>query len=153
MPTALVSPLQWANFEATQNKFHMEVGQGILTWIKTSIKAIPKMGNDEDVKHTTNVELNCLFDYNVKRVWPLTKYTDTGEEDKQSEVAILNKDYLRSLNLLDANDNFAYDAGSDKFIYKGIMYYAAGDTYVSQLPGNTDLFYYLVLKRTDNASA
>lgn len=145
----LVSPLQWANFKAIQNKFHGEVGQGIITWIRTTTKSIPKMGNDSDLKFTEPIDLVCLFDYNVKRVWPLTKYTDTGEEDKQSEVAILNKDYLRSLNLLDGNGNFAYNAGEDKFIHKGITYYSSGDTYVAQLPGNEDLFYYLVLKRTD----
>ncbi len=147
--TNLVSPSQWANFKAIQNKFHSEVGQGIITWVRTTTPSIPKMGNDEDIKFTDDIELICLFEYNIKRVWPLTKYTDTGEEDKQSEVAIISKDYLQSLNLLDGDGNFAYDAAKDKFIHKGITYYSAGDTYVAQLPNNDDLFYFLVLRRSD----
>lgn len=149
MSTPYVSLSQWAKFKAIQDGFHAEVGQNIITWVRTTTKSIPKMGNDEDNKYTANMDLVCLFDYNVKRVWPLTKYTDTGEEDKQSEVAILSKTYLESLNLLDINGNFAYNPAEDKFIHKGITYYSAGDTFVSQLPGNDDLFYFLVLRRSD----
>lgn len=153
MPT--ISPAKWAATRAIIDNFTNDpingTGLSELIWQRSIVSPIPKLGNDEDIKFEENITLKCLFEYNVKRVWPLTKYTDSGEEDKQSVVAMLNVTYLESLNLLDENRNFAYSPAHDKFIHKGIEYYSAGDTPVSQVQADA-IWYYLVLRRSDFAT-
>lgn len=147
----LISDAEWADFANTITQFSEDTAQQDLLWQRTLVPAIPKLGNDEDTKFEAEVTLKCLLVYNVKRVWPLTKYTDSGEEDKQSVVAMLLIQYLEDNNYLDANGNFAYDAGKDKFIIQGITYYSAGDTSVSQLK-SSPLYYNLILRRSDYAT-
>lgn len=139
--------INWAAFKKVVNNFHNEANQADIIW-KRNINRISRVGEDQLIDDYEIITLKGLIQYNDFRTWPITRFTNTGNEDKQSEVLILNIAYLKSLNLLDEQENFIYNADKDRFISKGIEYEDAGSTPVSQASDETLLFY-IVLKRTN----
>lgn len=144
-----ISPLQWAKYKRIVNEFHDDANQTPIIW-KRKIASVPKFGENINSPRD-EVELLGLIQYNNYRTWPMTLFSQTGSEDKQSEVLILNIDYLKRNDLLDKNGNFAYNPAEDEFIHNGIKYEAAGDTQTSQT-NNEALFFMIVLKRKNNAT-
>lgn len=139
----------WAKYKKTISSFHDEVGQDEIIW-QRHLKTIPRHGEDKP-RIAEPIVLKGLYQYNGFRVWPLTMYTSSGEEDKQSEVIIFSMSYLRSLNLLDDAGKFIYDQAQDRFIHKGILYESGGDTFLAQAQ-DEPLLYLLILKRINGTS-
>lgn len=143
-----ISDEDFSQYSTIINDFGADVSKDTLLWYKC-IGSIPRMGSDQDItKFAEPVALNILMQYNAFRTWPITTYTEKGEEDKQSELAYLSISYLQSLELLDSDGNFAYDASKDRFKHKGILYYDSGHTPVAQAGANP-LYHILILKRVD----
>ena len=145
----MINQRQWARYKEIVNKFHDSANQTPIIW-KRKLPSVPVFGENKNSPREETTLLG-LIQYNNYRTWPMTMFAQTGSEDKQSEVLILNIDYLRRSNLLDENGNFAYNPVEDEFIHKGIKYEAAGDTETSQTD-NEGLFFMIVLKRKNNAT-
>lgn len=142
---------QWADIRQIVNDFGDDVNKDILIWEKWK-GSIPIHGSDQDVpQFELPLQLNCLAQYNVFRTWPITSFVESGSQDKQSILILLNISYLASLNLLDADSKFAYNPQNDRFIFRGQLYYDAGNTGASATDIDP-LFYILILKRVDNDS-
>lgn len=144
---AFIDKNEWSKFTNIINEFHNDAFQDTLTWYRYK-EVIPRHGADE-AAYAMPQNLNCLFHYNYFRTWPLTDYTITGEIDKQSELAIMNVEYLRSLNLLDDKLKLIYNPDKDIFIHRNTTYVASGDTFIAQADG-TPLLFIIVLKREAN---
>lgn len=144
-----ISPSLWGKYKGIINEFHNDAFQDEITWIK-NLGEIPRHGEDRSLNNDPII-LKGLFQYNGFRVWPLTQYTPSGEEDKQSEVIIFNLEYLRSLNLLDEHGMFTYNPAKDIFIHKGVRYESGGETPLAQAEGEPLLFL-IILKRINGYS-
>lgn len=142
---AALSPLQWDKYKKIIDNAYKSFGKDILVWRRYE-KQIPREGEDRPRVDTAEMRLNCLFQYNNYRTWPITQFNQTGSEDKQSEVAYLNIDYLKSLDLLDEYGNFTYNQTKDIFIHKGVEYEASGDTPAAQA-SDKPLYFMIILKR------
>lgn len=140
----MISQAQWDRFKDTVDRFHESTDLTLITW-KSWVKQVPVFGEDQPPKMITR-ELKGQIQFNNYRTWPMTMFSPTGSEDKQSEVLWLNKSYLQSLNLLDSNGFFTYDPTKDIFIHEGVEYEAAGDSSVAQA-GDRTLHFIIVLKR------
>lgn len=140
---------EWDEFSQIINDFGLDVNKDILIW-KPYKGTIPIMGSDQDnAQYDDDIPLNVLCQFNDFRTWPITEFVDTGQKDKQSLLVYINSSYLESLDLLDDNGRFAYNPAMDRFIYRGQLYYDAGNTPVA--PTNDDpLLQLIILKRVDN---
>lgn len=146
--STFLSNNDWAEFNADINAFSDDVSKGSIRWLKW-IGVIPKHGDDTDLVGFDNpVDLFCFFQYNSFRTWPMTGYTQTGEEDKQSELCFINMQYLNGLGLLDGSGKFIYNPDKDRFIHRGRLYYDSGQTEIADAPDGA-LFHILILKRVD----
>lgn len=139
--------INWQRYKDDVNNFHYEANQVDIIWRRNTSR-INRLGEDNNVDTYSDRILKGLIQFNDFRTWPITKFTLTGEEDKQSEVLILNIAYLQREGLLDNNKNFAYNPSKDRFIHKGIEYEDSGSTSVAQA-SDEDLFFYIILKRTN----
>lgn len=135
----LIPDSTWANYESIINGIHEDFNQDDVTW-KRSRGGIDRDGEDNSTERFSSITLKALFQYNAARVWPLTRFTDGGLLDKESEVIILNLKYLNDLGYINANGNFDYNQDSDRFIHKGITYKSTGDTPLSQAKDKPLLF-------------
>jgi hypothetical protein len=144
-----ISQKVWDKYKNIVTGFHDEAAQDEIIWERYQ-EVIPFHG--EDRPNTPNIMiLKGMYQYNGFRVWPLTMYTQSGEEDKQSEVIIFSMEYLRSLNLLDSNGKLMYNQAKDKFVHKGIRYESGGDTFLAQAK-DEPLLFLLILKRLNGYS-
>lgn len=141
-----ISQNQWDSYAGIIGDFMGDVAKDILVW-KRNTGTVPRNGEDRAL-NTDTIELECLFQYNNYRTWPVDQLSDTGEEDKQSQVAIFSIEYLQSLNLLDNHLKLVYDVAQDIFFHRGDAYEATGDTFISQA-GNKPILFMIVLKRYD----
>lgn len=139
-----ISNAEWANFRNIINGVHEDFNQAILIWKKLD-KKIDRF--KEEAASYTDIQLKCLIQYNVFRTWPMTVETDAGSLDGESITVFINNKYLSDLGYLLPNSSFKFDPGVDLFDYKGQLYRSSGETPVSQVDNNLDLFTMLILKR------
>lgn len=144
-----ISPSLWAKYKGIINEFHNDAFQDDITWVR-NLGTVPRHGEDRPMNEDP-IALKGLFQYNGFRVWPLTQFTPSGEEDKQSEVILFNIQYLKSLNLLDTENRLPYDQAKDIFIHRGIKYESGGDTLLAQAEGEPLLFL-IILKKINGYS-
>lgn len=104
--------------------------------------------NEDEGDQFASINLTGLFDYNYFRKWPTVYTQPAGEMDRQTVVLLMNRDYLRELGYMNANDRFDYDPGKDRFLFQGIVYKSVGDTMLSQ-SGDRALLFDILLKRED----
>lgn len=144
---AYIDQSQWDSYREIQEDFWEDNAGDTLFWEK-SFGTVPRFGEDR-AKNLEAIPLKCLFQYNNYRTWPVNIFGDTGEEDKQSEVAIFSIKYLNSLNLLEERDGqlrLIYNPTDDRFRHLGWNYEATGDTAVAQA-GLSPIFFMIILKR------
>lgn len=142
-----ISDAEWARFSNIINEFHNDAFQDEVIWSRP-IETVPRAGEDPKNDYTHTI-LKGLFYYNYFRTWPITEYTINGEFDKQSEVLLLNVEYLKELNLVDNQLRLIYTPYADVFEHRGQKYEATGDSFIAQAKG-TPLLFMLILKRRDN---
>ena len=138
---------QWDEYKGVINDFLDDVGNDKIIWQRSTTGVIPRHGEDRKL-NLEPFELRGLFQYNAYRTWPINQLTDTGVEDKQSELLLLSIKYLKSLNLLDENNKLIYNPSQDKFTHRGFDYEATGDSFVSQAE-DEPLIFMIILKRYD----
>ena len=142
-----ISPAQWESYKATIRKAHDVFNQDTVTWARHS-HGLQRYGEDsKSTKKTVNIELKCLMNYNVYRSWPMTGETTSGQIDNESVCIILNKEYLKELGYINANNNFDMDPGQDYFIHQGIKLRPAGETPAAQA-SDDPLLVYVIVRRT-----
>lgn len=146
--SAKISDAEWARFSSVINEFHNDAFQDVVEWKKP--RPYIKRAGEDRPKTFDTLELKGLFFYNYFRTWPITEYTINGEFDKQSEVLLLNVEYLRTNHTVDSSLRLIYSPHEDLFIHRGQVYEATGDSFISQAK-DTPLLFMLILKRRDNA--
>jgi len=143
---AYISDADWLNYENVINQASDTFGKEIITWNRLN-KAISRFGEDDPSSSGfTVISLECLVQYNANRTWPINKETQSGELDKENIMIILNKEYLRVNNYLDANGYFDFRPDRDTFELHGQKYKPAGDTEVAQTNKNP-LLMFVILER------
>lgn len=95
------------------------------------------------------IDLNVLISYNTFRTWPITKNDQAGQLDNQNILAIINRQYLKNLNLLTPEGMLDYSPDVDYFIHRGVRYKAEGDTLLAQ-SGDDPLLLQVILHREEN---
>lgn len=143
--TRKISDLQWDIYKKIINDAHEDFNQDTITWVR-QLHSMPRYGEDEGNRSTGNITLKCLNAYNFFRTWPMTDESVAGKIDKESQVVMLNKEYLNGLGYLTVDGNFDFDPGADYFIFQGQKLTAAGETPLSQAYDDP-LHIMLILKR------
>lgn len=143
-----ISDAQWARFKRIIDEFHDDAFQDEVKWSRL-VPQIKRAGEDRVNPTYNSTTIKGLFYYNYFRTWPITEYVINGEYDKQSEVLLLNLEYLKENGWLDDKLRFAYTPYSDVFEHRGQTYEATGDSFISQAKG-TPLLFMVILKRRDN---
>ena len=136
----------WQRYEDIMNEWQEDAFQEIITWRK-SIVRLSTHGEDNNERFEDK-ELRGLIQYNYFRAWPINTPSDSGELDKESCLLYLNIKYLRDNNYTNSNDQFAFNPTMDRFLIRGVVYKAFGDSHVAQAY-NKPLFAYIILKREE----
>ena len=137
--------LPWNKYNSLINSFTKDNFKAQIIWRRYTDK-INRHGEDDDDPQYTEFLLEGMVQFNDFRTWPITKFTLTGAEDKQSEVLWLSKSYLESNDLLDGDGRFTYNSPMDIFVHEGIEYKDAGSTSTAQSLEDS-LLYFIILKR------
>lgn len=142
----LLSATQWASFRQAINAASDTFNNELIEW-KHLTKKLDYFGDDRpgNVEFET-ISLLALIQYNAWNVLPTDRINADGVTDRESIVIILNKDYLRGLDYLDANGNFKFNPDHDRFVVKGVIYKNMGDTQTAQAYDDTLLQYIIALK-------
>lgn len=135
----------WDNYKKVINAASKTFNQMTIIWLK-SLGGLDRFGEDNKTERFETIELKALAEYNKNRVWPTTEYTETGELDHQSEVMLLNLNYLKGLGYLNNDGNFIFEPSTDRIIHKGVRYKCSGITNLSQA-ADEDLLVQLILQR------
>jgi hypothetical protein len=141
-----ISSQKWAQYKSIVNNFAKTANKAILIWVR-GIDRVEQF-REEEHESGDRVNLDCLIGYNSFRTWPITKQDQSGELDNQNMLVFLNKQYLRDLGYLTANNYFNFKPDKDYFIYQGIKYKCEGDTAVSHAHDD-DLHITLILHREE----
>lgn len=142
-----ISPAQWARYKNIVDEFHDDANQDNILWYRQR-EIIPRHMEDES-NYLYPIQLKVLNNYNYFRTWPLTEYTHTGENDKESVMAIFNVSYLKRMGYTDEHDKFIYKEDKDVFMHRGDLYKGSGGTFVSQAH-EQPLHFIILLKRETN---
>ena len=135
----------WGNYREIIDSVHDDFNQADLLW-KKALKKLDRFKEGSGQTYS-DITLKCMIQFNVFRTWPMTKETDAGAIDTESITVFLNNTYLKGLGYIVDNGSFKFDPGLDLFEYKGQRYRSSGETPVSQVNNNVDLFTILILKR------
>jgi len=142
----MLTPAQWQSYKDIVNQASESFNQETVTWYRLA-RNFQRYGEDNGPVYDQR-SLPCLISYNVFRVWPMTKETDSGALDQESLVMMLNIQQMSDLGYLNAAGFLDMDPGQDYFVHMGLEYRAAGETPVSQA-GDEPLHIYVILKRMD----
>lgn len=142
--TDLITDAQWATYRDLINSAGQTFNTEPVIW-RRKIQNMDYHGEGM-AKVYNDITLLGLIQYNVLRVWPIQILTESGKMDNENCLLILNKDYLRGLGYLNANDYFTFDGGFDRFVIRGQTYQVRGDTEAAQ-EHNDPLLYYIILIR------
>lgn len=143
---AYMTPEQWAEYEEVINNWQTDAFQQTI-FLRKHVTIRDYDGEDHNQRFE-DIPLKGLLQYNYFRAWPVNAIKDSGEIDKESMVVFFNIKYLKDNNLADANGQFLFDRGYDRFVLNGLVYKAMGDTQVAQSSTNP-LFVFIVLKREE----
>jgi len=142
----LISANQWASFRQAINAASDTFNNELIEW-KHLIKKLDYFGDDrEGNTEFETIELLALIQYNAWNVLPTDRINVDGITDKDTIIIILNKDYLRGLDLLDTNGNFKFNPDFDRFVVKGVVFKNGGDTQTAQAYDDTLLQYIIAIK-------
>ena len=145
----LISDSTWARYNKLISDAAEEFGQAPIIWVRHKF-SMPRFGEDDEADNSGSEEIQLLglFSYNYFRQWKVTVATTSGEIDKSSEAIVFSTRYLNGLGYLNAEGWMDYKADLDRFIHKGIVYKARGDTPLSQ-GKDEDLLFMIVLQREE----
>jgi len=142
-----LSAADWQEYKDCINEFNLDDShKQVMTWKRLATN-LNRWGEDDNVVHA-DVQLNCLVQYNYFKSWPTNQTTVSGEIDKESLLIWLNIKYLGDAGYLTANGQFNFRPGEDRFIIKGEVYKALGDSQAAQA-SDEPLEIFIVLKKEE----
>lgn len=141
---AYISDSMWQKYAGILREFHNDAMQEDIVWRRTYVTRTV-LGNET---RSDEVIIKGLVQYNYFRNWPINDMDVTGEIDKESVLLYLNQDYLAEEGHLNANDQFKFDAGYDRFFIEGIEYKSSGESKAAQAKDRT-LFVFIILQREE----
>lgn len=139
----LIKPLEWANFITSQRAAHSTFYTHSITWLRRKGNGRDRFGEDLP-EEFSEVILPCQKNYNVMRTWPITEYTESGENDRQSVQVWFSKPLLKEKGYI-TSEQFSYNPSTDLFKIGGVIYKAQGDTPASQVYED-DLIFTIILR-------
>lgn len=146
---AFPSDAQWAAYKQVIDNFHDDAFQDDIVWKRQVTTRDPN--GETSNERFVSVNLKGLVQYNYFRSWPMNQQTPSGELDKESVLVYLNNQYLEDEGHLDLNKQFEFDPGVDRFVLRGRVYKALGDSHAAQAK-NTPLLTFLILKREETST-
>lgn len=140
----MAKQINWQKFTDLVNWFATEANSEDITWHRFQ-RGIDRFmeGNSETF---VDEVIPALVHYNYMRTWPLAKNTEPGALDAENVQVYLNKEQMRSLGFLNANNYFDFDSAADRFTIRGKRYRPQGETEASQIP-NDALHQLIILRR------
>lgn len=142
-----LSDADWARYRDIINSVHEDFNQDNLLWRRLNPTQV-NLFNEEAPETYTDINLKALVGYNYFRTWPITRHSESGEQDNQNMVVYLNRNYLSTLGYLTPEGYFDYRPDKDTFIHRGIQYKCEGDTFLAQAK-DTPLLIQLILRREE----
>jgi len=142
--TQLLSDKDWADYNKIINDAGDTFNKMIITW-RRLVRKINDYGEDDGSDYV-DIDLEVLIHYNYFRSWPISKETQGGTIDQQNLMLYINRAYLESLGYMTENNYFDFDPGNDRFIIKGDIWKASGDTDAAQAH-DLPLLYLIILER------
>lgn len=141
-----MTPADWQKYKDIINEWQEDAFQQPITW--HSVRTITSVnGEDNNIRHV-DIPILGLVQYNFFRAWPITQFTDSGSIDKESCMLYLNTKYLRDNNWTNADGQFIFDTGLDRFTINGLKYIATGESQVAQA-NNETILNFIILKREE----
>lgn len=138
-----VSDAEWAEYKDIINDFNLnDSNQQPIVWRKLT-QELSRYGEDDNVAYTDTTLLG-LVQYNYFRSWPTNKVDKSGEIDKESTLVFFNIEYLRGLGYVNADGQFQFDAGKDRFLIDGVRYKPSGNSKAAQA-SNEALLTFIIL--------
>lgn len=150
MAKKLIKSKTWDNYKKVINSASETFNQVVVIW-KKSLGGLDRFGEDNQTERFEDIPIKILAEYNKNRVWPTTFYTESGEIDKQSEVLLINLNYLKELGYVNDKGNFILEPSTDKLVHNGILYKCSGMTNLAQA-ADQDLLVQIILQRETIAS-
>lgn len=142
---------KWDEYRGILNTSFSDFGEKVITLFKANQPIDPIHEDKLPELITPGIELKALLNYNYMRTWPITVARESGELDRQSIQVYINKEYLKSINLLTPHGNLDYRPDLDRFFIDGLFYKASGDTAVSQAK-DKDIFFTVIIRREEHNS-
>ena len=144
---AFLTAADWQDYEDCINEFSMEDShvQDVI-WQRLATN-LSRWGEDDNVVRTNQL-INGLAQYNYFKSWPTNQTTVSGEIDKESLLLWLNIKYLTDNGWMTANGQFNFRPGEDRFVIRGEVYKALGDSQAAQAK-DKPLEIFIVLKKEE----
>jgi len=145
----IVKQKYWDRHVALVNEYHDDAFQQKVIWLRT-FKKYGRFADDNETKQE-EIEILGLLNYNNFRSWPINKDEIVGQVDNESNMLYLNMAYLRGLDdgaYVNAEGQFRFDPGTDKFKINGVTYSPKGDSQAAQAK-DVVLFHFIILKREE----
>ena len=121
-----------------------------ITWQRLTTN-LSRYGEDDNVIRTNQL-IQALVQYNYFKSWPTNKTSVSGEVDKESLLIWLNIKYLSDNGWITPNGQFIFRPGEDRFVIRGEVYKALGDSQAAQA-FDEPLLIFIVLKREETETA
>lgn len=144
-----MSEADWQAYRDVLNTWQEDAFQEDIIW-RRLVTRTNAHGEDSNDRYS-DTTLKGLLQYNYFRSWPMTQPTDTGEIDKESVLLYLNLKHLDDLTLLDAKKQFKFSPGFDRFVLRGRIYKAMGDSHIAQAK-DQPVFIFIILKREETST-
>lgn len=142
----LLDNAQWQQFRQAINDASDTFNNAIVIW-KHVTKRLAFSGDERNPDTIEQRNLRALIQYNVYKLWPSNRETETGALDKESIAMILNKEHVSALGYLTADGHLDFNPETDTFMVDGEEFYPDVDTPVSQA-STSPLLLYIILKKT-----
>lgn len=136
----------WKHYSTVVQDFiDADAGKQVITWLRNYSQ--PDEYGEDDEQYE-KVQLEALFEYNSFRTWPININHISGETDTENAVMYISSRYLEEAGYLNSEGYWDFDRAKDRFILRGIVYKASGDTDMSQAKDQSLLFM-IILRREE----
>ena len=146
-----VSAADWQEYKDVINEFNLDDSNlQDIVWQRLGTN-LSRWGEDDNEVRTNQI-IKGLVQYNYFKSWPTNQTTVSGEIDKESLLIWLNIKYLTDNGWMTTAGQFIFRSGEDRFIIRGEVYKALGDSQAAQA-SDEPLEVFIVLKREETETA
>jgi len=144
---AFLTPADWQDYKDCINEFNLEDSHlQDIVW-RRLVTNLSRWGEDDN-EVRTDLLIKGLVQYNYFKSWPTNQTTVSGEIDKESLLIWLNVKYLSDNGWLTPAGQYIFRPGEDRFIIRGEVYKALGDSQAAQAH-DEPLEVFIVLKKEE----